>query len=291
MEINRKGIILAGGSGSRLYPSTKAISKQLVPVYDKPMIYYPLCTLMEMNINEICIISTPEHIGLFEKLLGDGSEFGLSFTYIVQGNPNGLAESFLLAEDFLDGSACCLILGDNIFIGESFIDKISEAVQCNLGSSIFAYKVRDPERFGVVEFNEDYKVISIEEKPKNPKSNYAVTGIYFYDQDVVEYAKSLRPSPRGELEITDLNNIYLNKGNLSVEIIPKDSYWLDAGTPKSLMEASNFIYELEQNKSKKISCPEEISIYKNWIEPNDFAKRIKYATNEYDEYIFKKFKL
>ena len=291
MKINRKGIILAGGSGSRLYPSTKAISKQLVPVYDKPMIYYPLCTLMEMNIKEICIISTPEHIGLFEKLLGDGSELGLSFTYEVQREPNGLAESFLLAENFLDGSSCCLILGDNIFIGESFIDKISEAVQRNLGSSIFAYKVRDPERFGVVEFNDDYKVISIEEKPKNPKSNFAVTGIYFYDQDVVEYAKSLRPSPRGELEITDLNNIYLKKGNLSVEIIPEDSYWLDAGTPKSLMEASNFIYELEQNKGVKTSCPEEISIYKNWIEPNDFAKRIKYATNEYDEYIFKKFKL
>ena len=164
-------------------------------------------------------------------------------------------------------------------------------MQCNFGSSIFAYKVRDPERFGVVEFNDDYKVISIEEKPKNPKSNFAVTGIYFYDQDVVEYAKRLKPSPRGELEITDLNNIYLKKGNLSVEIIPKDSYWLDAGTPKSLMEASNFIYELEQNKGVKTSCPEEISIYKNWIEPNDFAKRIKYASNEYDEYIFKKFKL
>ena len=263
--MERKGIILAGGSGTRLYPVTKAISKQLLPVFDKPMIYYPLSTLMLAGIHQILIISTPEDTPLFKRLLGDGSKWGIEISYAVQLSPNGIAEAFIIAESFLGKSLCALVLGDNIFHGHLFEDLLLHVNNKTEGATIFTYQVNNPEQYGVVEFNQNNQVISIEEKPKKPKSHYAVTGLYFYDNNVVEYAKTIKPSLRGELEITDLNNIYLEKQNLFAEQMGRGYAWLDTGTHESLLEAQQFIQTIEHRQGLKIACPEEIAFHKNWI--------------------------
>lgn len=284
----RKGIILAGGSGSRLHPSTQVISKQLLPVYDKPMIYYPLSVLMLANIREILIISTPNDIPLFQKLLGDGQDFGLSIEYIVQPSPDGLAQAFILGEKFIGDSSPALILGDNIFYGHGFTHSLKRAHDLKSGASIFAYQVQDPERYGVVEFDGDGRVLSLEEKPAEPKSNFAVTGLYFYDQRVVDFAKSLKPSPRGELEITDINKLYLGEDLLHVELMRRGYTWLDTGTPESLLEASQFIYTIEKRQGLKISCPEEIALHEGWIGKSDIERRIKTSSsNSYQNYLAK----
>ena len=286
--IKRKGIILAGGSGSRLYPSTESISKQLIPVYDKPMIYYPLSTLMRAKIKDILIISTPVHIPLFKKLLKNGERFGLNIQYEIQHKPEGLAQAFLLGEKYIDGHPSCLILGDNLFLGAGLDKLLLSASADNQNSSIFSYQVSDPSRFGVVETNENGQIIEITEKPENPKSNFAVTGIYFYDKDVVEFSKGLSPSKRGELEITDLNKIYIQKGNLRLKEMSSGYTWLDMGTPKSLMEASNLIYTLEKRQGIKIGCPEEIALENNWISSNELTKSIGNNLNEYNYYLLNK---
>tara|TARA_B100000886_G_scaffold201514_1_gene139156 strand:- start:557 stop:1414 length:858 start_codon:yes stop_codon:yes gene_type:complete len=281
----RKGIILAGGSGTRLYPSTLAISKQIIPIYDKPMIYYPLSVLMQAEIKNYLVISTPDHISSFERLLGDGSFLGINISYKIQKSPNGIAESFLLAKDFLAGSHAALILGDNIFYGSNIEDILISASNEKNQNTIFATKVSDPERFGVIEFDDENQAVSIEEKPKDPKSNYVVTGLYFYDSDVTHIAGELKLSERGELEITDLNKKYLSQKNLHVQILPEGFVWLDTGTPESLFEASSFVKTIEKKQGIKICCPEKIAIEKNWVTKDEVLRNIKKVDNSYTNFI------
>lgn len=284
-----KGIVLAGGSGTRLYPVTKAISKQLLPIYDKPMVYYPISVLMLAGIRDILIISTPEDISKFENLLSDGSQFGVNFSYKIQPSPDGLAQAFILGEEFIGNDSAALVLGDNIFYGQSFSKTLQNAVnrvEASGGATVFGYRVRDPQRFGVVEFDENGKALSIEEKPKNPKSNYAVTGLYFYDNKVVEYAKNLKPSSRGELEITDLNNIYLKNNKLHVELLGRGFAWLDTGTHESLLQAGQYVQTVENNQGIKIACLEEIAYNMGFLKKEDIEKiSSQYKNNEYYGYI------
>ena len=283
-----KGIVLAGGSGTRLYPSTMVVSKQLLPVYDKPMVYYPISVLMLAGIKDILIISTPHDIPNFEKLLGDGSQFGVEFSYKVQPNPDGLAQAFILGEEFIGNDSVAMILGDNIFYGAGFSKSLKEAsLRTDNGTAtIFGYYVKDPERFGVVEFDENGKALSLEEKPKSPKSNYAVTGLYFYDNKVVEYAKNLKPSARGELEITDLNKVYLEKGKLHTELLGRGFAWLDTGTHNSLLKAGQYVQTIEENQGIKIACLEEIAYRVGFLSKQDIQKEAdKYKNNEYFSYV------
>jgi glucose-1-phosphate thymidylyltransferase len=288
MSTNYKGIVLAGGSGTRLHPITKGVSKQLLPVYDKPMIYYPISVLMLAGIKEILVISTPEDMEGYQRLLGDGSDFGIEIEYAIQPSPDGLAQAFLIGEDFIGDSNVALVLGDNIFYGQNFTVNLKAATSKDAGASIFGYHVKDPERFGVVDFDSDGRVTSIEEKPKTPKSNFAVTGLYFYDNDVIEIAKSIKPSARGELEITDINNVYKNRGDLTVELLSRGFAWLDTGTHDSLIEAGQFVQTVEHRQGLKVACLEEIAFYQGWIAKDKLLKQAEaLKKTNYGEYLVK----
>ena len=284
-----KGIVLAGGSGTRLYPSTIAVSKQLLPIYDKPMIYHPISVLMLAGIKEILIISTPQDLPNFKRLLGDGEQFGVSFSYVEQPSPDGLAQAFILGKEFIGDDDVALVLGDNIFYGPGFsgtLKRVVKNIKNNGGATVFGYQVKDPQRFGVVEFDDSGKVLSLEEKPKVPKSNYAVTGLYFYDNDVVKFAQDLKPSARGELEITDLNNIYLSKNNLSVEILGRGFAWLDTGTHHSLLQASQYVQTIEENQGIKIACLEEVAYRMGFVSKEFLLSKVdNFKNNEYYNYI------
>ncbi len=281
-----KGIILAGGTGTRLHPLTKGLSKQLMPIYDKPMIYYPLSTLMLAGIREILIITTPHEQALFQALLGDGASWGLRFEYAVQPSPDGLAQAFLIGEDFIDGDACALVLGDNIFYGHGLQGLLVESARQAEGATVFGYHVSDPTAYGVAEFNADGMVVGIEEKPKNPKSSYAVAGLYFFDQDVVSHAKALEPSARGELEITDLNRRYLDAGKLRLQKFGRGVAWLDTGTPQALLQAANFVQTIQERQGLRASCPEEISFRKGWIDADQLARLAKpLQKTDYGQYL------
>jgi glucose-1-phosphate thymidylyltransferase len=283
-----KGIVLAGGSGSRLHPITKGVSKQLLPIYDKPMIFYPISVLMLSGIQDILIISTPNDIEAYERLLGDGSSFGISIEYAIQPNPEGIAQAFIIGEDFIGKSNVALVLGDNIFYGQHFSSNLSTAANNTKGATVFGYHVKDPGRFGVVEFNKDGHVLSLEEKPDHPKSNYAVTGLYFYDNDVISIAKSIKPSSRGELEITDINNIYKRRGDLKVELLGRGFAWLDTGTHDSLMDAGQFIQTVEHRQGLKVACLEEIAFHNGWLSKEVLLKQAEaLKKTSYGEYLLK----
>lgn len=284
--MNKKGIILAGGSGTRLYPITKGVSKQLLPIYDKPMIYYPLSVLMLAGIQEVLIITTPEDKESFERLLGDGSQFGINLQYAIQPSPDGLAQAFIIGEEFIGDSNVCLVLGDNIFYGQGFTPMLKQAVARDQGATVFGYQVKDPERFGVVEFDEQRRAVSLEEKPKIPKSNYAVTGLYFYDNDVIQIAKKVKPSDRGELEITTVNQMYLERGDLNVELLGRGFAWLDTGTHASLLEAAQFVETLEKRQGYKVACLEEIAFNHGWLTKEEVLKvGQSMSKNDYGQYL------